>query len=48
MKNLKGKDLLKTVPNALHHHVVFPWAFPYVGMTSHHHHNTEAVKPTEK
>ena len=48
MKNLRGKDVLKTVPNALHHHVVFPWSFPYVGMKNHHDNDTEAVEPVEE
>lgn len=38
MKNLVGKRVNKTVPNALHHHVVFPWTFPHVGMFSTHNH----------
>ena len=44
MKTLVGKDLIKTVPNALHHHVVFPWTFPHVGMLHQAHGPSEAQK----
>ena len=52
MKQLEGKDLLRTVPNALHHRVVFPMVFPHVGMPGYSSHvnlkNDEAHQPAEE
>jgi hypothetical protein len=50
MSKLEGSSILKKVPSALHHRVVFPYAFPHVGMihTHHHHGETEGVSPVEK
>ena len=45
MKERKGHSVLKKVPNALHHHVVFPMAFPHVGMI---HHNLKHISEAKK